>query len=100
MERADAVKYFWKTFIDKIPNGVLEYISETELEISKLKDVMGNPLYPIDTGDLKSFLFFVDIEPNANWTHKCAYAIISDAKENAWYEHFWPPEESIKLIEV
>jgi hypothetical protein len=46
----------------------------------------------------RAFLFFVDLEPEANWAHACAYAFVAETGETAWCDARWPPRESIPLI--
>jgi hypothetical protein len=43
-------------------------------------------------------LFFVDLEPEANWAHSCAYVLVAETGETAWCDARWPPYASIPPI--
>jgi hypothetical protein len=38
-----------------------------------------------------TYLFFADIEPEANWAHRCAYSIIRATGARSFHIAEWPP---------
>ena len=46
-----------------------------------------------------AFMFFIDLEPEANWAHRCAYAFVSGVW-TSWYDAEWPPEQLLEPINL
>lgn len=40
-------------------------------------------------------LFFVDMQPEANWGHSCAYALVNGCGVRSLHVAEWPPDEDI-----
>lgn len=93
---AMVVDHFWKTFADKIPAHAIVLASGREIEPIAVRNALDKPL-TTGVALTRAFLFFVDLEPEANWAHACAYAFVSAAKDTAWCEAEWPPHASIDL---
>lgn len=41
------------------------------------------------------FMFFVDMQPEANWAHACAYALVHACGVRSLHIAEWPPDEDI-----
>ncbi len=76
-------------FGDALPTGSKVYKSKGPVE--EIKDALGKAI-PIPKGLLPATLFFVDIEPEANWAHQCLYILILDTG-NFMIRHNWPPSD-------
>ncbi|MBI4703582.1 MAG: DEAD/DEAH box helicase family protein [Deltaproteobacteria bacterium] len=90
------VEHFWKTFGGKLPAHAIVLASIEELDPKAVRNALDRSV-AVSTAPARAFLFFVDLEPEANWAHACAYALVSAAKETAWCEAEWPPHASIAL---
>jgi hypothetical protein len=94
---AVVVERFWKTCGERVPEKAGVFTSATLVDAARVRDALGNPL--LSKGfPSPAFLFFVDLEPEANWAHACAYAFVAETGETAWCDARWPPRESIPLI--
>lgn len=93
---AAVVEHFWKTYSSKIPKQAIVLASTNEFDRKAVRTALDKPL---DLGSVptRAFLFFVDLEPEANWAHACGYAFVSKGKEVAWCDAEWPPHASIAL---
>jgi hypothetical protein len=93
---ASVVEHFWKTFGSRVPANGIVLASLTELDSGNFRNAIG---VPVSCGGppAKGFLFFVDLDPEANWAHACAYVFVASTGETAWCPAEWPPEESTKL---
>jgi hypothetical protein len=92
----DIVDFFWETYSDKVSTNNTILVSKTKLKSEEIKDIYGHTFDTINIPTY-SYLFFVDLFPEANWAHKCAYVFISKNKEFVWLDAEWPPHDSIKL---
>ena len=90
------VKHFWKVYAAKIPQDAIVLASDVELETERVRNALEQRLNPSNAPP-RAFLFFVDLTPEANWAHACAYAFVSASKEVAWCDAEWPPHASIAL---
>ncbi|MDA8408866.1 MAG: DEAD/DEAH box helicase family protein [Treponema sp.] len=88
---------FWKTFGDRVPSGALVMASKSVLSPKTVKNALDRLIAP-DASSEEAFLFFIDLEPEANWAHACAYAFVSAERTGDWYEAEWPPQTSIDLV--
>jgi len=90
------VEHFWKTYSSKIPKQAIVLASTDELDPKAVRTALDKPL---DLGSVptRAFLFFVDLEPEANWAHACGYAFVSQGKEVVWCDAEWPPHASFAL---
>ena len=88
------VDHFWKTFRDKVPAHAIVLAAANELEPIAVRNALDKSL-STEVTLARAFLFFIDLEPEANWA--CAYAFVSPSGETAWCEAEWPPHASIAL---
>jgi type III restriction enzyme len=93
---ASVVNYFWKTFGSRVPANGIVLASTEELDPNTVKNALELPVSCKGVPS-SAFLFFVDLDPEANWAHACAYAFVARTGETVWGEADWPPHESIKL---
>jgi type III restriction enzyme len=91
------VELFWNRFGPKVPASAIVLASREALAPEGVQDVLNQPL-SFKVMKTRAFLFFVDLEPEANWAHACAYAFVAETGETAWCDARWPPQESISLI--
>jgi hypothetical protein len=86
---------FWRTFGGRIPDGAVVLASTTEINPKSVQTVLKNQGF----GDTKTsaYLFFVDLEPEANWSHPCMYVFMPVTGEPTWYTAGWPPDDTIVL---
>jgi hypothetical protein len=70
------------------------YASNTFINFSHVKDVLERPLLP-DCA-LIGLLYFLDLEPEANWAHPCIYLFSAQRHDIDYYlEHTWPPNQKL-----
>jgi hypothetical protein len=93
---AAVVASFWRTFGDSVPAAAVVLASTSELDPRTVRTALDQSL-PLQDVPVSAFLFFVDLQPEANWAHACSYAFVSPAGEAVWCEAEWPPEPSIRL---
>jgi hypothetical protein len=93
---ASVVEHFWKTFSSRVPANGIVLASTEELDPNTVKNAIELPVR-CKIVLSKAFLFFVDLDPEANWAHACAYAFVARTSETAWCEAEWPPHASITL---
>jgi hypothetical protein len=92
----EVVEHFWQTFGSRVPASAIVLSSTEELEPTAIRNALDKPL-SIVSALPRGFLFFVDLEPEANWSHACAYAFVSACEETVWCEAEWPPHALIAL---
>jgi hypothetical protein len=93
---AEIVAHFWETFGHEVPSYAIVSASATELDTNSVMTAFDEPL-KFPGVPARAFLFFVDLDPYANWGHICAYAFVSTLKETFWRNAESPPHESIIL---
>ncbi|MFA6109172.1 MAG: DEAD/DEAH box helicase family protein [Candidatus Latescibacterota bacterium] len=93
---AAVVGQFWKTYGDRVGAQAVVLSSLQALDPQEVKTALDHRL-SLERAPASAFLFFVDLEPEANWAHACAYAFVSPAGETAWCQAEWPPRASIEL---
>jgi hypothetical protein len=79
-----------------VPANGIVLASIEELDPNTVRDALESPVSCRDAPS-SAFLFFVDLDPEANWAHDCAYVFIASTGEIAWCAADWPPHESITL---
>jgi hypothetical protein len=93
---ATIVDHFWRIFGGRVPANSIVLASIEELDPNTLKNSRG---LSVSCKGIPSsaFLFFVDLDPEANWAHDCACVFIASTGETAWCAADWSPHESITL---
>jgi hypothetical protein len=93
------IERFWRVFGDRTEQDARVF-SLGMAEPSLLTDVRGERIPGLD-GLAKSWVFFVDQTPDANWAHVCAYAVFDVTSEQAtWVSAEWPPADELPLEEI
>lgn len=90
---------FWNEYGARVTPDQSVFVAEGVVPLDLVLDLHDRPLPAL--GDLRegdAWLFFVDIVPEANWGHPCAYVLFFPSGESRRIEHRWPPSESIRLI--
>ena len=93
---ASVVDHFWKAFGGRVHANGIVLASTEELNPNTVKNALELPV-SCKGAPSSAFLFFVDLDPAANWAHACAYVFIARTGETAWCEAEWPPHESVTL---
>jgi hypothetical protein len=93
---AALIEQFWGTFGSRVPANAVVLASAGEVAPRDVRTVVDKAL-PTGPAPSRAFLFFVDLEPEANWAHACAYVFAAVGKAAIWHEAEWPPHASIEL---
>lgn len=63
-----------------LPSSARVYGMDREISASDIIDTIGNRVF--DCGDSCGRFYFIDLEPNVSWAHKCLYVLmLSKQKE-------------------
>lgn len=97
MTRSQEIARFW-TMLKALPEFVRVYVSKKTSLTTSWIDVLGKT--PKDFCGIpprRAFLFFVDMEPEANWAHVCYWIVLrhpqdSSAADYTSVKHGWPPK--------
>lgn len=92
----ETVATFWRAFGSKVPSDAIVLASSTTVEPGMLRNALDRQVGPAAVAG-RAFLFFVDLAPEANWAHACAYAFVSLTGATAWCSAEWPPHPSVVL---
>jgi type III restriction enzyme len=87
---------FWRAFGARLPKGAIVLATGAEVDPKTVETALERRVCP-ESRMSPAFLFFVDLEPEANWAHSCAYAFVPPTGEPVWCEAEWPPHASINL---
>jgi hypothetical protein len=90
----EVVAAFWRAFGKQLPKGALVLTAAAELDPRTVRTALDHTVCG-DYALARAYLFFVDLEPEANWAHSCAYVFVPTAGEAAWCEAEWPPHASL-----
>jgi type III restriction enzyme len=88
---------FWSLYGQRVRLGVIVAASRQELDPMAVRDVMNAPILQAKGLPSSGFLFFVDLNPEANWAHPCAYAFVGTEGKTDWQEAEWPPHSDLSL---
>ncbi|MCC6558196.1 MAG: hypothetical protein IT372_35060 [Polyangiaceae bacterium] len=58
------------------------------------------PIPALDGLSGEAALVFVDLAPDASWSHPCANVVFPAGGEPVWADHRWPPAEDIRLVPI
>lgn len=100
--RSQAIRHFWRLVGPELAAHHQVFLSTKPVPLSHVSDVDGKAMFegsPID----ESFLFWIDEEPDANWSHPCSFVIVmTDGSGLVRVPGGWPPVEAIydKLEEI
>jgi len=96
---ASVIAKFWETFDHRVSTEAEVFAFAEPVAPNAVRDAMRRPLgHAPDIGP--AHVFFVDLKPDANWGHDCAYAFVSRDGKTAWCDASWPPDESFELEPV
>lgn len=96
----DVVRRFWDEFGNQIPKHASVSVTTTEVYLKSVKDAMGMYIHSDSVFPENGFVFFIDMEPEANWGHDCAYASVPICGNTHWVKRNWPPAESLVMVSV
>lgn len=67
------------------------------IDVSTLRNLIGELVAPDIQGSHWSF--FVDSDPDANWTHPCGYIFIDPSNASVkWRLAGWPPADDVAMV--
>lgn len=89
--------HFWKIYSHRIPSKAIVMASMKEVDPKDITTAMGNHIIVDGKSPERSYLFFIDFNPEANWAHNCAYIFVSRKGKTIWCSAEWPPHISITL---
>jgi hypothetical protein len=89
---------FWKLFGSRIHAPHQVFVAEGPVLLESLRDVHGQLLPGLEGVKGSASLFFVDEQPDANWSHACTYFLLPDAGEPLELKHRWPPSDDVRRI--
>jgi hypothetical protein len=89
---------FWKLFGSRIHAPHQVFVAEGPVLLESLRDVHGQLLPGLEGVKGSASLFFVDEQPDANWSHACMYFLLPDAGEPLELKHRWPPSDDVRRI--
>ncbi len=96
----ETTRRFWALFGDRIEPHHEVSVAEGRALLEGVRDAHDRPVPALDGLSGEAALFFVDLAPDANWSHPCAYVAFPAVGEPVWAEHFWPPAEDIRLVPI
>lgn len=88
---------FWAIFGEVLPPGSKVYKSKGPVE--GVKDALEKAL-PTLKEMPPATMFFVDIEPEANWAHQCLYVFVLDTSNFFTVRHNWPPKDMTIMEQI
>lgn len=94
----ETIRRFWERFGPAILPDTPVFVAEGKVLIEQVQDAHDRPVPGLAGHAGEAALFFVDLEPMAEWAHPCAYILWPDEGEPLHVEHRWPPAESIRLV--
>ena len=89
---------FWVTFGSQIPATHRAFVVPGPVLLENICDMHGKPLPELEGKRGPAAMFFVDEQPEANWSHACSYYLFPDNGEPIAIRHHWLPSEDIKLV--
>jgi len=91
---------FWQLFGSAIKPHEQVFVGEGRVLIETLSDVHDRPLPGLEGKSGEAALFFVDRNPDANWSHRCSYILLPKGGEalRIDIDHGWPPSEAVRLV--
>jgi hypothetical protein len=92
------IRRFWELFAARIDPHQEVSIAEGRVLLEGVRDAHDRAIPGLGSLAGEAALFFVDLDPEANWAHPCAYVALSIDGEPIWAEHRWPPSEAIRLV--
>jgi hypothetical protein len=93
-EREAAIKAFFDRERD-LPASHEVLVTKEPVPACWVIDVDGEAIFEGAPQDIEGFLFFVDEEPSANWSHRCRYVFHFKSGGRAIAHREWPPNETI-----
>lgn len=66
----------------------------TKLKFREIKDARQMRLLPNAEDEEVGAVYFIDLEPTANWAHFCVY-VFDTSTGFLMRRHTWPPEERL-----
>lgn len=91
---------FWKEFGKRIEEPHTVFVAEGRVLLEALRDVHDRPIPGGEHLSGEGWLFFVDLSPEANWAHPCAYVVLRPSAAAVWLTHRWPPDETVRLVSI
>lgn len=89
---------FWDTFGAEIEPHQRVFVAEGPVLLEQIRDAHERPLPGVAGRTGEVALFFVDREPEASWSHPCAYILLPASGGPLRVEHGWPPSEATRLL--
>jgi hypothetical protein len=89
---------FWELYGPSIERGHEVFVAEGRVLLEEVRDVHERALPGLGDRKGEGALFFVDLDPDANWSHPCAYILMPANGEPVRLAHDWPPSESVRLV--
>lgn len=89
---------FWDRFGAGIAPQHETFVAEGRVLIEGVRDCHERPLAGLEGRAGEAALFFVDLVPEASWSHPCVYILIPTIGEPLRIEHGWPPSDAVRLV--
>ena len=67
------------------------------------ENIVPEPFFFNSKGRTQMHIYFIDLEPDANWSHKAGYVFYSphfnksNSYVNAYVSHDWAPADNVKM---
>lgn len=91
----DDIKRFWLSWGQSLPKEALVFDCGT-LKLP-LMNCLGRVIF--HTAMAENRLIFVDLVPDANWAHPCAYCFITPTGV-VWRDEKWPPSSDVPMTPI
>lgn len=92
------LRSFWEHYASEIPRDAYAFVAEGKVLIEGVADAHDRPLHGLEGRSGEAALFFIDLDPMADWAHPCAYILWPDNGEPLRIEHHMPPSEAFRLL--
>jgi hypothetical protein len=91
-------RLFWEKLGPRIEPQQEVSVAEGTVVIEAVLDLHDQIPPGLEGHTGSAWLFFIDLVPEAGWSHPCAYVLLRVGEEPLWVDHRWPPSEAIRLV--
>lgn len=94
----ETLRRFWKRFGPEITHDTPVFVAERKILMDDIRDYHDRLIPGLEGRSGEAALFFVDLDPMADWAHPCEYILWPDDGEPLRIKHHMPPSEAFRLL--